>query len=84
MSDKERLEYKEELSSYSKEEMIEKYIDEVEENEIITNQWYKSTQKIKKATELIKENVYIDYYGVATFRSQKCVDELLETLGDKE
>ena len=40
--------------------------------------------KIDKATKLIKENVYIDYYGVATFRSQKCVNELLETLGDKE
>lgn len=76
MSEKERLEYKEELSCYSKEEMIEKYIDEVEENEILTNQWYKSTQKIKKAIEYL-EQPYRDNFDFSKA-------QLLAILGDKE
>ena len=56
MSEEDRLEYKKELSVYSKEELIEKYIDELEENSILTNQWYKSSQRIKKAIECIEQH----------------------------
>lgn len=54
MSEEDRLELKKELLVYSKEELIEKYIDELEENSILTNQWYKSSQRINKAIEYIE------------------------------
>ena len=34
----------------------------------------------KDAIEYVRENVYIDYYGVAIFRKQKHVDSLLNIL----
>ena len=55
MNEEDRLELKKELSVYSKEELIEKYIDELEENSILTNQWYKSSQRINKAIEYIEK-----------------------------
>lgn len=55
MSKEERLELKKELSVYSKEELLEKYIDELEENLIITDQWYKSSQRINSAIEYLEQ-----------------------------
>lgn len=55
MSIEDRIELKKELSVYSKEELLEKYIDELEENLIITDQWYKSSQRINSAIEYLEE-----------------------------
>ncbi len=55
MNKEDRLELKKELSVYSKEELIEKYIDEIEETAILTNQWYKSAQKINKAIKYLEQ-----------------------------
>ena len=55
MSEEDRLELAKELSVYSKEELIEKYIDELEENLILTEQWYKSSQRINNAIEYLEQ-----------------------------
>ena len=55
MSEEDRIELKKELSVYSKEELLEKYIDELEENHILTDQWYKSSQRINSAIEYLEQ-----------------------------
>lgn len=82
MSEEDRIELKEELSVYSKEELLEKYIDELEENHILTEQWYKSSQRINRAREYIEkrkeDNKSCSVCSVIT-------DDVLEILrGDKE
>ncbi len=70
------LEENNKLLIQQKAQMIAKYIDELLENEILTNQWYKSTQKIKKAIE------YLEQPNRDNFDFSKA--QLLEILGDKE
>ena len=54
MNEKERLELENELlMTCSKAQAINKYIDELEENMILTNQWYKLQQENKQLKELI-------------------------------
>lgn len=88
MSEEDRIELKKELSIYSKEELLEKYIDELEENHILTNQWYKSSQRINRAREYIehenfKRNILV---GISTKKyTRDILNKLLEILGsDKE
>lgn len=49
---------------------------------IRNNQQLKKQQKA--GVEYIKENVYIDYYGVSVFREKDGVDKLLRMLGEKD
>ena len=47
MSEEDRIELKKELSVYLKEELLEKYIDELEENVVLSNLWCKSQEENK-------------------------------------
>ena len=66
MDKEERLKLENELlMTCSKAQAINKYIDELEENMILTNQWYKSQQenkqlkeRIDKAIEYNKKNIH--------------------------
>lgn len=50
-----RLELEQELLLTStKTQMINKYIDELEENEILTKQWLKTTQELERYKNIIK------------------------------
>ena len=54
MNKEERLELENELlMTCSKAQAINKYIDELEENMILTNQWYKSQQENKQLKEQV-------------------------------
>ena len=60
MNKEERLELENELlMTCSKAQAINKYIDELEENMILTNQWYKSQQENQQLKERIDKA--IDY-----------------------
>ena len=51
-----RLELEQELLLTStKAQMINKYIDELEENEILTKQWLKTTQELDKYKNIVNE-----------------------------
>lgn len=51
-----RLELEQELLLTStKAKMINKYIDELEENEILTKQWLKTTQELDKYKNIVDE-----------------------------
>ena len=87
MSDKERLQLEQEcLLKYSKAQMIEKYIDEFEENIKLSELWCKSQQENKqlkedkkKTIEYIRSNEWAKDYEISN-----CRTHLLEMLGDKE
>lgn len=80
MNKEEKLELENELlMTCSKAQAINKYIDELEENTILTNQWYKSQQEnkqLKKRIEYLERSVerqeeksinnYNDYIGILT------------------
>ena len=54
-----RLELEQELLLTStKAQMINKYIDELEENEILTKQWLKTTQELERYKNIIDEMEY--------------------------
>lgn len=63
----------------------ELYIKELlKRNEILK----KENQQLKKqkddVVEYIRENVYIDYYGISVFREKDSVDKLLRMLGEEK
>lgn len=93
MSEEDRLELIKEISIYSKVQLIEKYVNELEENLILTNQWYKTTQKINEAIEYIKNKpLYTETYDyneednleLKYIDDEIAKNDLLEILGDKE
>ena len=55
MSEEDRTELKKELSVYSKVELLEKYIDELEENCTLSDLWCKSSQRINSAIEYLEQ-----------------------------
>jgi len=67
VSEEERIEFQKELSVYSKEELLDKYIDELEENCSLSNLWCKSQEENERLNELVKglrekyENLLTDY-----------------------
>ena len=90
MSEKDRLELEQEcLLKYTKAQMIEKYIDELAENEIITEQWYKSQQENKKLKDglhkildLNKRAINCDSQKITIKYLLKQYDLIYETLGE--
>lgn len=83
MSEEEKLQLENEcLLKYSKAQMIQKYIDELEENVVLSDLWCKSQEKIKEVREI---NIYI-YNNLANidYGEVKCkINRVLEIL-DKE
>jgi len=96
MSNKEKLQLELEcLLKYSKEEMIEKYIDEFEENAKLSDLWCKSQQENKqlkedkkKAREYINKRMIHEgeyYFRKAKhFRNTEFGKDLLQLLGDEK
>ena len=72
MSEKERLQLENEcLMKYSKAQMIQKYIDELEENSKLSELWCKSQQENQKYKEVIdKVSSQIKLYG--KYDGEKC------------
>ena len=97
MSDKERLQLEDEcLMKYSKAQMIEKYIDELEENSKLSELWCKSQQENKQLKEeKRKVRDYINKHCVNEKISKevgyKCytmadtneLEKIMKILGDK-
>lgn len=92
MNKEERLELEQELLlTCSKAQAINKYIDELEENAILTNQWYKSQQENKQLKELYRKtcehlfNIGNDELA-RYFQAQinECPTFTTQILGDKE
>ena len=58
MSEEEKLQLENEcLLKYSKAQMIQKYIDELEENVVLSDLWCKSQEKIKEVREYIEKHI---------------------------
>ena len=84
MNEEEKLQLENEcLLKYSKAQMIQKYIDELEENCTLSDLWYKSQEETKRlnniinevADEMLKElneNNHLSY-GVALALRQKLI-----------
>lgn len=91
MSEEEKLQLENEcLLKYSKAQMIQKYIDELEENIVLSDLWCKSQEKIKEVREYIEKYDFITGYyeynyddGNDTYTHYTVKEELLEIL-DKE
>lgn len=80
MSEKEKLQLENEcLLKYSKAQMIQKYIDELEENCTLSDLWCKSQEKIKEVREYIEEmNVWcieFENYGVESKELLEIIDK---------
>jgi hypothetical protein len=83
VSEEEKLQIENEcLLKYSKAQMIQKYIDELEESGVLSDLWCKSQEKIKKAIEYIdwqRRNPQYDN----VWRNRECED-LIEILKGEE
>ena len=85
MSEEEKLQLENEcLLKYSKAQMIQKYIDELEENVVLSDLWCKSQKKIKEVREYIEKHIAMFKNGDMLVDIN--IDELLEILdkGDME
>lgn len=82
MSEEEKLQLENEcLLKYSKAQMIQKYIDELEENCVLSDLWCKSQEENKQLHTIIKEVRELlknDYFEDGSFTSYKKVFELLD------
>lgn len=78
------LEDEREKDYFIKDDEVNEYMEQLEQK---VEKLEKDNQQFKKqqeaGVEYIKENVYIDYYGVSVFREKDGVEKLLRMLGEK-
>ncbi len=83
MSNEEKLELAKELEQYTKEEMIEKYIDELEENCTLSDLWCKSQEELKELKAREKEHQRLNgELREENERLNNIIDKKEQLLGD--
>ena len=80
MNEEEKLQIEQEcLLKYSKAQMIQKYIDELEESIVLSNLWCKSQERINKAIEYKRQLLFDLNKQYITFEKW---EEILEPFED--